>query len=734
MKRYIQKSLLWLFFTLFILFSSFAQLEITGKITDEHGKPVHFANVRVPGSFDGSSSDSLGKFLFVTNRSLPLTLIASHLNYRADTLVLSRESACKSIFFKLRELPSHRLQEVVVSVSAFSVGSVHTRTALKAMDIYTNPSGNGDLGMGMRQIPGLQDVGDREGFFVRGGDAAETVVVIDGVRVSNFFGQSNPDNPARSRFPAGLFSGMSLVTGGFGVSDGGALSGLLKLNLSGASPSFWNVGISPLFVNGGGGWQSRSGKIYLEQQLSYTNSAYVALFLKPEFRLNGTNCSVASVSRVYWQSAEKDVVKALFMYNREEQGSFHLSPDAPDRTVYRGDDNYVFGMFNWLRRFTPYSSLEFSGGYSFNDSRLGESFREKSLFDNSLHNHYLQAHVKMQHNLPGIRYVYGLDYLYSKVDLSFIYKQRPLNLKVRLPELAAYAEVSSPAWHNGFISAGLRTEYSPGHAMQWLPRISLTQKIFPRHTITFDTGLYAAFGDYLRYGVEPEKREKVAQYNLTYEWRPGNFQILRLQVYDKEYRRLHFLSDAGQVLHTGKGYARGVDFFWKGGGLIKNMEHWVSYSFTDAQRTLFFSSLQEQPGFVARHTGSLVLKYWWSRLSSLFNVSFTYRSGMKYHNPNLRNGSYMNEETPSNLNMSASYNYPFKRGRVNGVLVLSAHNLFNSNPTYGYRYSQSPQNGVYNAVRITSPYKQFYMVALFLNIGVDRRNEIMNTNLKINNR
>lgn len=172
-----------LFFLCLTLFSAVAQLPVRGKIVNEKGQGIPYAGVSVIGTFDGASADSLGGFFFTTRSPIPIILVASHLNYILDTLQINRVEQLDKLRFVLRESNPIALDEVVVSVSSFGVGERQKQTMLKALDIYTNPSGNGDLALGMRQIPGLQDVGDREGFFVRGGDAYETAVHIEGVRI-----------------------------------------------------------------------------------------------------------------------------------------------------------------------------------------------------------------------------------------------------------------------------------------------------------------------------------------------------------------------------------------------------------------------------------------------------------------------------------------------------------------------------------------------------------------------
>ncbi len=721
-----------LFFLCLTLFSAVAQLPVRGKIVNEKGQGIPYAGVSVIGTFDGASADSLGGFFFTTRSSIPIILVASHLNYISDTLQINRVEQLDKLRFVLRESNPIALDEVVVSVSSFGVGERQKQTILKALDIYTNPSGNGDLALGMRQIPGLQDVGDREGFFVRGGDAYETAVHIEGVRIRHFFGQSHPNAPARSRYPAGMFSGLSLATGGYGVESGGALSGVLRLRLSGQSSSLFSLGISPLFWSAGNGWLSPNRQCYVEQTLSYSNAAYVKWQLKPEQELVGANDGWGYTARMLYAPSERDEVKSLVLLNYDRLGSRYDVPESfESKAVYEGKDSYVFAMLHWSRQIASRRSLIVSSGYEYHRTLGQERIAAQSLWGRRAKDHNAQAHIRMQARRDRVSYQYGVDYYYRYY--RWLNTEKP---PIQYPEIAAYTELSVNPWRSAGITAGLRAEYVNGAVKRWvfLPRVDFTQKLWRGHSVTLDVGRYAAWDEqYIQlFGIFPDERNLSDQYNLTYEWRPRKTQVLRLQLYDKEYRRISRYSE-GQLNNKGKGYARGLDFFWKAEGLIPNVEHRLSYSYADVRRTSLYSAQMEQPDFVARHTASVVFKYWCAPIASLFNLSATWRTGMSYHDPNLGGTAYMNARTPSNWNMSVSYNYPFKRGQWSGVLVLSAHNLFNSNPTYGFRFARLPVNGVYPSVRISSPYPQFYMISLFLNIGVDRRKEIMNTDLKLDN-
>lgn len=737
MKHHIPRSLTRLLLTLCIPIPLIAQQEISGTVTDTKGRPIAFANVYPANRFEGMATDSLGRFRFQTKAQFPLLIVASHTNYNPDTIRLKANDLTQNLSFRLRETDDYKLSEVVVSASAFGVGGKRDKTVLNPMDVYTNPSGNGDLSMALRQTPGLQDVGDREGFFVRGGAAWETAVTIEGVRVKRFFGKNRFDVPARSRFETGMFSGLSLSSGGYNASEGGGLSGLLQLHLSEESPSSVGIGISPLFISAGIGRLSSSKKFYIEQNVSASDAAYIRLQLKPEYKLPGTNRTYTYNSRLVWKPSSNDKIKGLFLFSHDRTSADIRMPNAMGALLHSGRNIYGFGMATWRHYFDGGTTSTLSVGYSSDHNRLRlgtDMTEEENRKTIRSREHDAQARLRFDTKIKTCRLSYGLDYNYSHAS-SRIQTDKEHNIpKLNEHLTAAYAEAIFPIIPGLSGMAGLRTEYSGlTKSASLLPRLSTTYRISPSSRITADAGLYAAPGDYyLNYGFIPEKQERSQQYNLTYDWRPSRNQIFRLQLYDKEYSRLTTFSTDGMGENIGRGYARGIDLFWKASGLLHNFEHWVSYSYTDARRQYLFSPSPERPDFVAKHTLSAVLKYWSPTLSSLFNVSMTYRTGMNYHNPNIPSQAYLNASIPANFNMSASYNRPFKYKGVAGVFVLSVNNLFNSDPTYGYRFADKPIGGIYPSVRISSPFKQFYMVGLFINLGIDRRKEIMNTNLKTN--
>jgi hypothetical protein len=101
---------------------------------------------------------------------------------------------------------------------------------LRPLDIVTTPSAVGDIVGALQTLPGTSAVGNDGRLFVRGGDASEVGIYIDGLRVANAYGTTAGNVPTRTRFNPDLFKGTFFSTGGYSAEYGQALSSALALN------------------------------------------------------------------------------------------------------------------------------------------------------------------------------------------------------------------------------------------------------------------------------------------------------------------------------------------------------------------------------------------------------------------------------------------------------------------------------------------------------------------------
>ena len=136
-----------LFLALTTLFEAAAQTRIDGTVRDAQG-PLVGVNVFVVGTLDGSISDSLGRFSFVTKQTGECVLRASMLGYE-DVSIKADAARLKDLDILLREKAAS-LDEVVVTASTYSIGKSNQIKTMDALDVVMAGNSCGDIGQTMR--------------------------------------------------------------------------------------------------------------------------------------------------------------------------------------------------------------------------------------------------------------------------------------------------------------------------------------------------------------------------------------------------------------------------------------------------------------------------------------------------------------------------------------------------------------------------------------------------------
>ena len=175
-----------------------AQTVIKGRITDVKKKPLAGVNIAVKGSYDGATSAKDGTFSFTTSANGERILTASLSGYQ--TLEIKAELGSPQEFNLVLKETVNELKMVTISAGSFEASDEKKNTMLKPLDIVTTAGANGDIVSALKTLPGAQQVGEKEGLFVRGGTGTETQTFIDGMLVRNPFTTGMPDFAARGRF------------------------------------------------------------------------------------------------------------------------------------------------------------------------------------------------------------------------------------------------------------------------------------------------------------------------------------------------------------------------------------------------------------------------------------------------------------------------------------------------------------------------------------------------------
>lgn len=692
------------------------QHKLSGYVKDVRGVPIKYANVQIKDSYDGASTDSLGYFTFTTHETGRRIICFTHLTYtstESEILVDSCSEHLINIVLKDRIRP---LEEVVITSS---IGySKNKDVAINKMDVYTNPSANGDLALALRSTPGLQNIDNKEGFFVRGGNSDETAVTINGVIVNNFFTPGINNIAGRSRFETGLFKGMNFSTGDIPVTYGNAMSGSLELKIDDIPESnLYGFGLSPIYVTGNAGKVFSSETSYIEGAVTFSNpKLYYPMFMKKGWKFQGNNNGVTGTLRFQKKFANNSNLTFLSSIGNDHKGMSNLFDSV---TIDNNIKNLIWiNILDYQYFIGSNTTLNVSTGYSNEKNYNKTAIKDyATILNDTTKNELFQLHTKFSTNLSRFRLLYGIDYFNQRqtYDLKYFNEQT----------VAGY--ISSSFKINCIpllFNLGIRGEYS-SHYRQWsfLPRGLISYNINKYNSLTLGIGFYnQTENTFLNYGFIPSNKSESLQYNLTYQFKATNAKILRIQAFVKKYHNLTMLTKEDntnfEVINDGHGFANGFDLFWKDAQSLPNFEYSLSYSYLDSKRDYFLGGHYGLPVFAAQHNASCILKYYIPGISSQFAVSFTYRSQMPYLIEEMNTVKYVPEMYSTNI----SYNYLFNIKKIRGVLSLSVPSVFNNNTVIGYQLNSQGK-----LEDITFPNKQTVFVSLFLNLGVDRRSEIINS-------
>jgi hypothetical protein len=252
------------------------------------------------------------------------------------------------------------------------------------------------------------------------------------------------------------------------------------------------------------------------------------------------------------------------------------------------------------------------------------------------------------------------------------------------------------------------------------PRISLAYKMDSYSQVSL------AYGDYYE---KPEQQYirfrpnldymKATHYIASIQRITGNY-TLRVEAFYKKYHGL--VKTSPDTSNSGTGYAKGIELFWRDHKTFKNMDYWISYSFLDTKRDYLNYPYEVQPDFAAKHTFSFVYKYFVPSLSTFFGATYSFSTGRPYYNPNLPESKFMTQKTMdyNSIGFSASYLTTIRKAFT--VFVLSVSNAGNFKQVYGYRYSTDKLRNE----EITPNIPRFVYVGMFMNFGIDRRQDVIN--------
>jgi len=696
----------------------FAQIKpafIAGRIIDETGKALAYANVQIIGTALGDASNAAGDFSFSTTLTGVQKIRATMMGYEPSekTVRLSAGDTTRVLFTLQETLIT--LQGATVTASAFTSGDEGKGVTLRSMEVVTTPGAAADIFLAIKTFPGLAMIDEGSGLFVRGGDVTETVTILDQATVVHPYKYESPTGGVFGTISPFLVKGTFFSSGGFSARYGNALSGVLALESQDMPmQNSLNLNLGLAAASAGIDASIADGKLGV--RFSGNQS-----FTDAMFRLNGRHGEFTETP------SSNDVnLSLIFPYSETGRLKFFnflasdrigVYVDLPSfSAVYKGEERNHLHNLQWsevfAQRWLVKSSLSLN---------RFESKRELGNFNFDLEDDTYKWRTDVEASLsPLLNLHFGgeieetINRYEGEVPQGDVLDPNApiysLNEKYSARRVGAYGEFETQLSRRWLASAGLRGDHQNLASQITIdPRLSLRYEISTTSNVRASWGYYHQFPQPYEFNTasgNPDLRAQRAEHFIIgYEFNKEPTQA-RIEGYHKRYDALVLDDEARHLTNRGNGEASGVDVFIKYGGFLKTRVHgWASYSFLHSRRLLArnvagnYLYEKVSSDFDITHNVTIVAKFQITAPLS-FGCTYRYATGrpitpivdaikdpvFNFYTP--LEGRVNSERLPSfhRLDANLSYYYPYGKNNF-AVFYLSVANVLNRDNILGYDYS-----------------------------------------------
>lgn len=694
-----------------------AQTRISGKITDTKNSPLPGANIYIKDTYDGFTSKEDGSFSFKTNEKGEAVLVASFVGYKKYENKIDLKKGELKIDIVLDEEIT-QMNAVVVSAGSFEASDEKKGVILRPLDVLTTGS-EADLYSALTTLPGTQKIGETEGLFVRGGSAVESKTIIDEMIVQRPFYSSVPDLPSRGRFSPMLFKGTVFSTGGYSAQYGQALSSALILKSQDLAPQTISS-INLMAVGLGGSHTQRWENSSLSVEGMYYNIGPYNKVFKQRVEYDKSPAGTEFSSNFRQKISKNGMLKAFASFSNSDLSLYLPNLDNfPSKDHYSLKSNNYYSNVSYRDIWGDEWNVFGGASYSLDQDRM-------VIAGNSISSDQMLVQSKITANKKITENTYitvGSEIQKTIYDDSY----NQYSSKITEIFVAGFAETDLYFSNDLAAKIGIRAEHSKIlNKFNIAPRISFAYRLGSLDQLNF------AYG---RFYQTPEKDMLIQYRNFTYESADhyiANYQYVgggytfRIELYYKDYHNLvkgsvytfpYFDVPSVQFSNDGKGYAKGVDLFWRDSKTFKYCDYWLSYSYLDTKRDFRNYPIMAYPTFAAPHTFSVVFKRWFESISAYLAVTYTHASGRPYFNPN--NPQFLGDRADSYNNLSANISFITNWFKNYSVVFFSIDNIPGFANVYGYRYSSDGK--IRNAV--VPPTLRSFFIGVFISMGILNQNQ-----------
>ena len=575
---------------------------VRGTVRSSDGVPIPGADVFLIESLEGSTADSAGYFTIRTTKRGIVTLVARRIGFTPMQRAVDLTKYGTIDISLVRQSPV--LAPITVTAGSYTAGS-ERGASLNAIQVVSTPGATADIARAIQTLPGVQNVDEGTGLFVRGGDVSETRVLLNDMVMIAPYNYETPTGNYTVTVNPFLLDGIFFSSGGFGARYGNILSGVADLRTQGRPAQSSVVGTAGLAaVSGGLNLALPNG--------AGTHATATWSDTRPLFKLNGSTRSYSPAPNgtdfsgsVIWKYRPSAEIKTFAITRHSALG---IEPSDPSSSGgYAADFRNSMYQAGWKDLFgnvattTSVSYAQTHRAEEFGGFTLGDTERSTQLFAQSAWtaSDALILRGGGDAEWRGAAFVGRVPSVnLTKFDSRTDGSRNGLFVE---SDLRPFADLR--------LVTGVRTDRSTFTGVRTVdPRISAALRVGNSGTLTSAWGVYHQVSDPLYFdhaighpGLAPmSARQAVIGGQLG-----ENARIARIEIYRKDYHDLAQLGPDKVVVGGGTGTSRGADVFLKGDipGVVGGR---ISYSYVDSKRTDPLTGASARAPFDIPHSLTLV--------------------------------------------------------------------------------------------------------------------------------
>lgn len=721
-----------------------AQTVIRGKVLNNKQQPLPAASIGVKPSRIGTRADTAGNFVLSLLVHDKVVLKVSSVGYQPKEVEVAAGDSMITIVLEEENVSLGEV--VVVGAGSFEASDKAKGASLTPIDAVTVAGNGGDIANALRALPGAQQIGEQEGLFVRGGTGEEAKQFVDGALLPHPNFSPVPGVPQPARINPFLFKGILFSSGGYSALYGQAMSSALILEtVDLPDQSSASLHVFPMSVGAGFQQLGKDRKSSYGVNARYGNQTWYNnlvgakpdFFYGPEYLTGDANFRIRTSKTGMLKFYSNYGYNHTGMRNRDADSAGLLSSfELKGFNVYNNLSYHESLRHQWkIDAAIAYNYFKENVANQLLDAKKAPVFIRVYPYDQKnnsrvMRSGFAQARVvmsKLFRRRQALRF--GGEYFYNKD--RYTHNDTLHSLQDNL--VAAFAEGDVYIAKQLAVKVGVRAEYTTLlRRMNVAPRVSLAWR-FP------DAGqINVAYGIFYQKPEESyllQNRDlslsRATHYLVNYQYKANN-RLFRVEGYYKRYHNL--VTTLPAIANDGKGYARGIEFFFRDKRTLKGVDYWITYTYLDTERRFLDFPISLRPAFTTPHTASLVVKRFFQEINLSVNLAYTLATGRPYYDiqTHANGATYVADQGTTNtysaLNLSFAYMFSLFKGWKNkdfSGIGLGMNNVFGREQVFGYNYSV---NGLYK-LPITQPAARTFYFGIFMTFGIDRRDDFINENL-----